>query len=229
MLPVPAIRPSLRWFWLAGAIFLVGATVGVVLLAGAAVSFVGRVDDFQRVPVPGASVVTLNHAGGYTVYLEYPGADSLADQRSVDVTLTPLSGGEPLPLVPYSSDVSYAFGAHEGVAFVSFHIDAPGQYRLTVQEGIGQVDEVAVGEGLGAGLGGAIVAGVLVGGISTLAAATMAIVTGVRRSTARRAQRLAAWATPQQPWGGQPQGWGPQPRGGAPPPPPRGSSERPFG
>ena len=71
------MKPSLWWFGFAALVAMVGIVVAIVLVVVGARSFLDRIDDFDRVAVPGNRQVELG-TGGYSVYHEYPGHPTTA-------------------------------------------------------------------------------------------------------------------------------------------------------
>jgi hypothetical protein len=68
----PPIRPSRRWYWVAGCV-LAGAAICLVLAVAGFFSLNRQIIDFQRVRVPGQGEVTFAQPGGYVLYVERPG------------------------------------------------------------------------------------------------------------------------------------------------------------
>jgi hypothetical protein len=224
--PAPAVRPGTGRFWLAGALVVAGIVGAVVILVWVAVGYATAIDDFDRIPVPGEEVVEVRDAGGYTLYVEAPGAVDRGIPL-VPMEIVPATGGEPLELRRYSARVTYTSGSREGIAVWSVQIPEPGRYRITTGGEPG-LTNVAFGRGLGRGLAGRIAAAVLVGGLGVTAGAVLAIVTGVQRSRSRKAMLAtgagwpqaappAPWSTPS--WPGQ-HGAPGAPQAAPPPPPP---------
>jgi hypothetical protein len=175
------VGPSKAWFWLAGAIGLLGIALGTFLVVAAVVGYFDRIDDFQRVPVPGSGEVLLEDDGGYTVYFEAPFIPD-ADDPDVEVRIEPVGGGAPLRLRDYGSSVSYSQGDVDGTAMQSFRVEEPGTYEVTAT---GEPGRVAIGRGLGSAIRpGLVGAAVIVAAI--IVAATLALLVGLRRISAKR-------------------------------------------
>jgi hypothetical protein len=210
------IRPSKIWYLVAGVVGLLGVGLGVWRIVVAAQGFADKVDDFQRVEIPGTTEVSVDEPGGYTIYVEGPGADD-GFGPSTDIALR-RSEGDDLELRPYSSSVTYSVSGRDGRAAWSVQVPEAGRYQLvaTGESATGSGFQVAFGPGLGSGLAVGIVSGVLLilGGLAL--ATTIAVVTAVRRGRARRLQFMpgqppADWTT-----------WPPasMPSPSQPPPPP---------
>jgi hypothetical protein len=175
--------PSKAWYWVAGVVGVLAVGVGAFLMVAAFVGYFDRIDDFQRVEVPGGGEVAFEDPGGYTVYFEAPGAADREAPR-INVSMTSRDGGEPVELRDYTSTVTYTTGEREGTAFQSFRIDEPGVYTVTARgEAVG---ELAFGRGLGLGPIRRMLAGVVVAGTGVLAAAGLVLYVALKRIGARR-------------------------------------------
>lgn len=220
-------RPGKRGYLIGGAVAVVGVTLGLALIATAVVGFFQRIDDLQRISVPGTGEVRFDEAGGYSAYAE--STDGTQPPLVSSLTIEPVDGGEPLALSSYRATVTYELGSRSGKGLVTFDVPRAGSYLVTAQGGGGVV---AVGPGLGRGFVGRLLAGILLAAVAFFVGGAVILTTLVRR---RRATSAGAWPPPSGPpgWGpppgpGQP-GWGspppapPGPQGwGSPPPPPPG-------
>ena len=164
--------------------------LGVVLIVRAAVSFVDKIEDFQRVEVPGTEAIRLD-AGSYTIYAEggfFGDSDTWSFEGSVEIR------GPDERLVElrrYGSRTTYDVSDHEGFAVWTFRVDETGTYRVTTSGNPGTA--VAIGPGLGAGLVGGVVGGILLIIAGGLFALITIIVTAVRRGNARRRHIVAGF------------------------------------
>jgi uncharacterized membrane protein YhaH (DUF805 family) len=193
----PRIRPSRRWYWVAGGV-LAGGVVCVALAVAGFFALNRQIADFQRVPVPGQAGVTFTQPGGYVLYVEEPGqccsvnvasggSSGPFPSWSMDVALRPVNGGPQVSMDSWQGVTeSYGITGHQGQAAMSFTIDHPGRYLLATRNATpGSITGVAVGRGIGQGILGPfilIVAGLL--------AALAGVVTGVITGSRRRARRL---------------------------------------
>lgn len=228
--PATRIRPSWVWYLVAGLVALAAVAGAIVLAALGVVRFFDRIDDLQRVVVPGESTVEIDDPGGYTIYFEYRGAaggedflDGEDPPQGLQVEVTG-PDGQPVPIEPYSGRFVYADGDNEGSAQWTFDAPQAGAYVVRgtyAGEPSAQPQVVlAVGGSLAGGLVGYVVGAVAVAGIGLLIALVVLIVTVIRRSRSKREARQAAqaWsASAGSPWGAAPPPAGPGP---APPPPP---------
>jgi hypothetical protein len=229
MPPTPAAAPSTAnpvspaGYWIGGAILVVGCTAAIVWFVVVIVGLVNAPDDFDRMSVPGSTVVTLGE-GDWMIYQEYPGANSgtYLQPPAVDVTGP---SGRSVGLRTVSSDQTYSTGSYEGVALYEFEADIAGAYTVeatTVGEpGRFGRQSLAVGRPLFdfSSVGG-ILGSLALGAVSFLVGLVVLIVTIVRRSKARRRLQpaMAAYGTPP-PYGSAPYGaapYGATPYGAAP-------------
>ena len=185
--PAAPIRPATAFYWAGGALVVLSAVIAIVWFVVGLVGLINRIDDFQRVDVPGTATVFFSDPGGYTLYDESPGAGLQGAFLSpLTVSLVPAVGGEPVAFDAYDGELTYSFGDHSGRAVATFEIDAPGPYELTADSSVFGAGPVAVGRGIGGRLALAIAVPFIIGGLGVSAGAAVALVTGVRRSRAKR-------------------------------------------
>jgi hypothetical protein len=202
--------PSKKGYWIGGAIIVVAGLIAIAWFGLGFSRFSDRVEDFQRVPANGSGEVTLDDAGGYVIYFEGPGASD-GDVPAGQAQLTPVDGGDPVPLESYESDFTYDISGRSGLAVLTVDIEQPGTYLLESEvEGDG---ELAVGKSVANTLVTSVVGALAVGGLGFVTGVVVLIVTAVRRRGSRT--RNAPWIPP--PPGTQPP---PPPYGNPPPPPP---------
>ncbi|NUS44140.1 MAG: hypothetical protein HOQ24_10685 [Mycobacteriaceae bacterium] len=197
--PPPArVTPPGWWFGVGALLIVIGIVGGIGLGVATFAGLSSKVDDFQRVPVPGAGAVRLE-TGSYTVYLEGATGSSgkllITDPDGARVTLT-----------RYTSEITYSFNKHSGEAKFSFEAPKSGEYKVETAGEPGAT--VAIGHGLGGGIVGGVLGALGVGLVGLFAGLAVLITVGVKRGRSRR-----ALAGPN--WGGQPS-W-PPPPGQAPP------------
>jgi uncharacterized membrane protein YhaH (DUF805 family) len=193
----PPVRPSRRWYWVAGAL-LAGGVICIALAVAGFFALNRQIADFQRVPVPGQGGVTFTQPGGYVLYIEEPGqccsVNVASDTSSapfpawsVRVRLQPVSGGPQVSIRAWQGITeSYGVTGHQGQAAMSFTIDHPGRYLLTAGNATpGSITDVAVGRGIGRGI---LVPFVLIaaGFFALLAGLLTGLVTVSRRRASRR-------------------------------------------
>lgn len=239
--PAEELRPGKAGYWVGGVLVGLGVLVGTVLFAVALSHSIGEfrelgddIDAMDRFAVPGEAVVTLDEAGEYVVYVEGP-VTPVGRVGASAVTIESTEGDStPLVLRSVGIDETYDIGDHAGRAALRFTVDEPGDYRVTVGPVPASVTAVAIGPRIDVfGPVGSVFVVVFVpagvGGILGLGGAVLLIVTGVRRSGARRRARLAATPTVSWPAGpssgagmppgyGGPPGFGPTGYGGPPGP-----------
>jgi uncharacterized membrane protein YhaH (DUF805 family) len=193
----PRIRPSRRWYWVAGGV-LAGGVVCVALAVAGFFALNRQIADFQRVPVPGQAGVTFTQPGGYVLYVEEPGqccsvnvasggSSGPFPSWSMDVALRPVNGGPQVSMGTWQGVTeSYGITGHQGQAAMSFTIDHPGRYLLATRNATpGSITGVAVGRGIGQGILGPFI--LIVAGLLAVLAG---VVTGVITGSRRRARRL---------------------------------------
>ncbi|WP_280267699.1 hypothetical protein [Nocardia wallacei] len=194
--PSRRVTPSGRWYAFAGALAAIGIVAAVAIGVLGFVRMSDRVDNFQRVEIPGSADVRITETGGYTVYFEYPSASSQVPEGSVNVQLADPDGA-PVSLRDYDSELTYAFGGHEGRAGFSFDAARPGTYHLVTQ-GDSAVT-AAVGRGIGTSMVTTILLAFGVAGAGVLAGLIMLIVVAIKRGSSKRRLAVA------QGWGRYPQ------------------------
>jgi uncharacterized membrane protein YhaH (DUF805 family) len=155
-----SIRPSRRWYWVAGCL-LAGAAVCIALAVAGFFSLNGQIQGFQRVRVPGRAEVSFAQPGGYVLYIEQPGqccsvAAGTGNSApfaswSMRVGLVPVAGGGSPSLRSWgSSTESYAVTGHQGQAAMSVTIARPGRYLLAATNvSPRSITDIAVGRGIG--------------------------------------------------------------------------------
>jgi uncharacterized membrane protein YhaH (DUF805 family) len=156
------IRPSRRWYWVAGGALAV-ALICIALGVAGFISLNRQIKDFLRVTVPGQAEVTLAQPGGYVFYLERPGqccslATGSGDSApfsswSMNVALVPENGGPPVSINTWHGAIeSYSVTGHEGQTAMYLTIGHPGRYLLAVKNVVPRsITDVAVGRGIGHG------------------------------------------------------------------------------
>ena len=208
-------RPSRLWYVLAGAL-VVGA--GIWLTAGLLLGFRSlerQIREFQRVPVPGQKEVRLAREGGYTLYLEGPGAsDPTRTNQSLTVSLVPAGGGDPVSIRRYATSATYDLAGHSGRAVGSFRIDRPGSFLLRVRGEPGVApSNVAVGTSIAPVIVRALVPTIPGAIVLFLVGVAVAVVVAIRRNQASRAAAAPAIPAGSPPYGPVPPGWFADPSG----------------
>jgi hypothetical protein len=195
------LKPSGWWYGVAAGVAIVGIVAAIVVFVQTISGLIDRVDDFQRVSLPGSDTITLDDTGGYTVYHEFNGASgSTSSFVAIDITGP---DGSAVELEPYDANVTYSWGDHEGIAAYSFTADETGEYTVSAE---GDIGLVAVGRGIGSGLAAGIVGAFALGLGGALVGGIIAIVVGVKRGRDRRSRLVIGPHLGPGPPGG---GWGP--------------------
>ncbi|MFE7745101.1 hypothetical protein [Nocardia sp. NPDC057455] len=177
------VTPSGRWFVLGGALIALGIIGGIALGTFGFLQTSGRIDDFQRVHVPGSGVVHLAESGGHTVYFEYAGASSEGASGTVNLRVLDPEGKH-VDLRKYDASITYSFGGHEGRAGFSFEAAHPGEYRVTTA-GSSEVT-VAIGRGLGSSFVGTLLGALALGFGGVVLGVLVIAVVAIKRNASKR-------------------------------------------
>jgi hypothetical protein len=190
----PAVRPagtspgpSRLGYWIGGglaAAAFLGAAVWVVL---AFFGFMNQVNGFQRMTVPGTATVQVTQAATRVLYFEGPRTAAPVGQLGIRVTGP---GGNAVPVAAYRGDLRYDVPGESGQvgkAIASFHAAAAGDYRISADTATtGTAGTLAVGDDVMWNVAPHIAGAAAVFLIGVGAGLTLIIITGARRSAARR-------------------------------------------
>jgi hypothetical protein len=183
-------------YWI-GAGLVLAAVAAAILWA--VLSFVGitnTVDDFLRVPAPGAQPVQLE-ARKYIVYLEGPGADE-GTVPPLQFSIADARNERPLQVSHYAGSLTYSFGGHSGTAAGTITPPRAGAYLVSARSefdasaGLG----VALGDSIGGKIVRTIVGALLIGALLAIAGIGLIAATAVRRNRRRpppAGPATAAW------------------------------------
>ncbi len=210
-----AIRPSRLWYWVAGvagAAAVVWLTLGLVLWVGAVDR---RVEQFQRVPIPGQAEVSFADPGSYVLYFEGVGAgDEQVGIRSLNVSLTSVDSGSEVPIRSYGSSLKYDLAGRSGRAVGTFQIDRPGRFVLQTEgAALAGTASAVVGPSIGRDIFRTLALTVPGALILFFGAVLLAVVVAVRRSRARPRPAAAAFQTGGPGYGAAAAGWFADPSG----------------
>jgi hypothetical protein len=148
-----------------------------------------------RTVVPGASLLSLDEPGTYTIYHE---ADSVVDGKlyaaasiaGLSVSVTAEANGQAIAVVVPGFSSSYSLGGHSGKSVFAFDIATPGRYRLSAQYAAGNSEPqtvLAVGRGFVGPLIGAIFGAIASVFAGFIAALVLVLTTYFRRRKMLRA------------------------------------------
>lgn len=183
MTPDPSGGPSRAWYWVGGAVGLVGVIATVLWIVGGIRGIDRQVDGFQRVDVDDDAPVTIDEPGGYTVYYEGPDAD----REDPDIRVTIRGPGiDDDSLDEYDGSLTYAIGGREGRAVLTVRIDEPGTFRLGSTSRFDEEGQIALGRSLAPRLVRTVVGGVLLGLYTVGGTTGIVLLTALRRRDARR-------------------------------------------
>lgn len=205
--------PSAWGYGIGGAIIVVSAIVGIVLLVNGFSSVAQAFSFPQRVQSDGTIEIT--RPGPYIVYEIQPEpAYGMLPTKTTAVTVTDPRGNVKYAGV-YNGNRTSSSGLEQAVAVVTFHADSTGVYHVTSPR-LSPGHSLAVGDGR-AVKSSVIAFGFVVGGLGFLIGLAVIIVTAARRHGAKPRPVLPMYGpAPAMP---HPQGMPPQP-GWAPPPVP---------
>jgi hypothetical protein len=213
-------------YWIGGAILLLGCGAAIVWFVVVIVGLVNAPDDFDRVPVPGSTIVTLDD-GDWMIYQEYPGADTGRFLAPPRVVVTAPNGRD-VSLRTVTNDYSYSTGSREGIGLWEFTASTAGAYTIDTsvvgEPTVSGNQTVAIGRPLfdTSEIGG-IIGSMALGAVSFIVGLVILIVTIVRRGRARRRGQPALAPYGAVPYGMPPPGSPPHGAPGAwtsaPPPP----------
>ena len=194
----------MRNYLIAGAVFVAGLVVfGLLLFRGLS----GLGDVLQPVVVPGTHTVSLDEPGTYTVFYE---SRSLVGNQlfntgeaipALTIGLERLDTGEVVELDTSVTNSTFSLGSREGVSVLSFEIEAPGEYQLTVtrREVDGPEVVLSYGKGFHKRLMGTIFSSIAVMLLTVVMALGIAVFTFLKQMRARRLDREAGDAAPSTP------------------------------
>ena len=204
--PLPARKqPSSVGYWVAGMVAVLGLTAACVWGALGTVTALARVDDFDRVAVPGVTTVSVTDAGTKVVYYESPAqlaryADPTASGRpatrwnpATDATIevrhaanTPtwqqlglqVTGpdGAAVPVSTYRSTARYDVDLGRlGRAVATFQATTVGRYQVSATRATEVGATLAVGDNFARTIVMTTLGAAILGLVTVLAAALLAI------------------------------------------------------
>lgn len=170
-------------YWLGGGLVAAGVLGAVAWFVGSLMSISDEVDGFQRVPLPGQGTVQLE-ARKYVLYYEGSGAGESVPAFSVDMADR---AGAPLRIADYGGSLTYAFSGHEGSAQGTVTPTRAGPYTVRATGG-GRIGEsLAFGRSITWPILRGILGTLAIGLVLVGAGITILVITGIRRSRAKRA------------------------------------------
>lgn len=215
--PAPK-RVGAAGFWVGGALIAVGLVVGLVLVVDGSLAFPRTIDGYQRVPVDGGGPIRIEQRGTYHLFHEVPPKEDYGEGSApwyyVPNVVVVSPSGNRIPITRGDATLSYTYSGRSGRSIGRFRAAAPGTYQVRVLLGDGRVisdGQIAVGERAPLPSIGKILAGLALGGLLVIGGAVVMIVTGVRRSNARRLR--GSWVAA---GGLAVPGWAPAPPPGPP-------------
>lgn len=182
--PAGGQGPSLAWYWVGGAVALLGVIATIVWVVAGVRGIDRQVDRFQRVDIGDEGPITIEDAGGYTVYYEGPYADLEAPDVHVTIEGPGIRRGS---LDDYDGDLTYSFGGRDGRAILTVRIEEPGTFLLgSTSEEEDDEGQIAVGPSIAPRLVRTILVAVLLGLYTLGGTIGIVLLTALRRRDARR-------------------------------------------
>lgn len=171
-------------YWVGAVMSLLGLIAATTWAIMGTIRMNDRIDDFQRIDVPGDQTVLIQRASDQVVYFEGLDVPVLSD---VDVSITDPRGDDVI-LRQYSANLIYDVpgATYSGRAMLTFRAEMRGRYHISTSGASTPFGLVAIGPSIGGNVAATVAgAGLLLlffggGGV------TLMIVTAVRRSRQRR-------------------------------------------
>ena len=117
-----------------------------------------------------------------------------AQPGELEYTLTSKASGKQITLASPTTNENYTLGARQGVAFMVFTVDEPGEYEFAARYRDGRTEPklmIAIGQGVMKQLFKGILIPMLAVGAGLIIGIIIIIVTAVGRSRAKRAAFMA--------------------------------------
>ena len=175
--PTATAVPSTSRYWLAAVIAIVGLVAGVAFGVMSYRDSQARIDDFDRMSIPGTMSVQLDEATGRVMY--YEGTDTIRfNELSIAVTDP---AGTPVDVSPYDGEVVYeAVDSTQGHAVATFDAPEPGTHEIAVS-GIDN-GQLVVGESISGRALPGVLARLAIAGLSVTAGFVLWLLTFIKRS-----------------------------------------------
>ncbi len=126
--------PGRKWYWLAGAIAVVGIGAFIFLM----VSRLGGVDDkLSQMLAPGKVEMDLAEPGTYTIFHEHESVFQERYYSSAEVVsglairVVSVVSGAPVKVEAPDTNANYTLEGRAGVSILEFEIARPGPYRIS--------------------------------------------------------------------------------------------------
>lgn len=189
--PTATAVPSTSRYWLAALIAILGLVAGVAFGVMSYRDSQDRIDDFDRVSIPGTMTVQLDEATGRVMY--YEGDDTIPfNELSIAVTDP---AGTPVNVSPYEGEMIYDTGdLTQGRAVATFDASEPGTYEIAVS-GVDS-GQLVVGESFSGRALPGLLAGLAIAGLSVTVGSLLWLRTFIKRSKPTTNNRDDAPNTP---------------------------------
>ncbi len=176
------IKPHWSWFLLGPAVLILGGIGAVVLMAGGLMSVA---EGMQRVDAPGEAVIRIEQPGEQAIFFEQRGVAQASAPADLTLSITPLSGGEPLNISSTIGNVTYNANGVAGRNYGSVNFPAAGEYKVVATTATGG-GQVALGGNPGEKIVGSLLGFFGLGFGSFVACVIILIVVAVKRARNRK-------------------------------------------
>jgi hypothetical protein len=203
---------SRGWYWAAAIVAVLGLTAAFVWGAVGTISALDRVDSYDRTAVPGAMTVSVTDPGAMVVYYEGPGevaryadptatgrpaipynpaTDATTDVRYAATTPTwqqlglTVTGpdGAAVPVSTYRSSARFDVTPGQlSRAVAKFEVTTVGQYQVSATRATEAGASLAVGDDFARAIARTVLGAAILGLVTVLAAALLAVVAHRARS-----------------------------------------------
>lgn len=175
--PTATAGPSTSRYWLAALIAIVGLVAGVAFGVMSYRDAQARIDDFDRMSIPGTMTVQLDKATGRVMY--YEGSNTIRLNELTIAVTDP--AGTPVDVSPYDGEMIYeTVDSTQGRAVATFDASEPGTYQIAVS-GVDS-GQLVVGESFSSRALPGVLAGLAIAGLSVTAGFVLWLLTFIKRS-----------------------------------------------
>lgn len=179
--------PSRIWFWVAGAIILLGVGFGMAWGVVSTVRAHDYAEGLSRTDTPGTLQAHIASGSSALIYFEGHGKPS-PGALGLKVTAP---DGSPVQVQPYDAVMEYEILGWVGRPVASFSTATPGTYSVTAEKAYNQ-GRISAGDNFVRTQAINIVGALVVIALSIVAGLVIVIVIGAKRSTATPTQTLSS-------------------------------------
>lgn len=171
-------RATKAGYWVALAVLIIGVAVAGVWGVRSVDDANDRAAAFPRAAVPGTATIDVTEPGEQMIYFTGPGDPSATSLR----LQVKDPGGAIVPTTPYSLAVNVDMAGDVGTAIATFAADEKGPYTVSSTAGGHGHAVIAVGDNVSMEVLPRVLGALALIFLSVVAAATIAIITVLRRS-----------------------------------------------